>query len=231
MRGAGVLPGTAGGDLARRTFGDGLRRWGSRLLQVFVVGLVGVGAVQAAPDLALDVVLDPESRRLEVAAEVRPAQRDFEFVLHETLQPGHASIDGRAVRVRPAGQRDGWRAWRVEVPQGATLKLNYAGTLPALERERDHRGVLQGMPPMASPEGSYLPAGAGWYPRPAALFSYRVSLSVKGGQRALVAGRLEDESLPATPADPYGARFAFDQPTDGIDLMAGPWSVRERRLE
>ena len=231
MRGAGVLVETAGGDVARRTFGDGLRRWGWRLLQVFVVGAVGVGAVQAAPDLVLDVVLDPESRRLEVAAEVIPAQRDFEFVLHETLQPGDASIDGRAVRVRPAGQRDVWRAWRVEVPQGATLKLHYAGTLPALERERDHRGVLQGMPPMASPEGSYLPAGAGWYPRPAALFSYRVSLSVKGGQRALVAGRLEDESLPATPADPYRARFAFDQPTDGIDLMAGPWSVRERRLE
>ncbi|MDX9884799.1 M1 family metallopeptidase [Thauera sp.] len=195
-----------------------------------MLALIGAGAVQAAPGLVLDVVLDPESRRLEVEAELRPAQRDFEFVLHEALQPQDASIDGRTVRVRPAGRRDAWRAWRVEVPQGATLKLRYAGTLPALERERDHRGVLQGMPPMASPEGSYLPAGAGWYPRPAALFSYRVSLSVKGGQRALVAGRLEDESLPATPADPYRARFAFDQPTDGIDLMAGPWVVRERRV-
>ncbi|HAF55346.1 MAG TPA: peptidase M1, partial [Thauera sp.] len=100
---------------------------------------------------------------------------------------------------------------------------------PPLERERDHRDVLQGMPPMASPAGSYLPAGAGWYPRPAALFSYRVNLSVTGGQRALVAGRLEEESLPATERDPYRARFAFDQPTDGIDLMAGPWVVRERR--
>ena len=44
MRGAGVLVETAGGDVARRTFGDGLRRWGWRLLQVFVVGAVGVGA-------------------------------------------------------------------------------------------------------------------------------------------------------------------------------------------
>ena len=230
MRRSGVLLETAGGAGAQRTFGDGLRRQGWRLLQVVVLALIGAGAVQAAPGLVLDVVLDPESRRLEVEAELRPAQRDFEFVLHEALQPQDASIDGRAVRVRPAGRRDAWRAWRVEVPQGATLKLRYAGTLPALERGRDHRGVLQGMPPMASPEGSYLPAGAGWYPRPAALFSYRVSLSVKGGQRALVAGRLEDESLPATPADPYRARFAFDQPTDGIDLMAGPWVVRERRV-
>ena len=230
MRRSALLLETPGRMVAERTCRDGLRLWSGRLVQVFLCVLVFAGAVQAAPDLQLDVVLDPQSRRLEVEAELRPAQRDFEFVLHEALQPQDASIDGRAVRVRPAGQRDAWRAWRVEVPQGATLKLRYAGTLPALERERDHRGVLQGMPPMASPEGSYLPAGAGWYPRPAALFSYRVSLSVKGGQRALVAGRLEDESLPATPADPYRARFAFDQPTDGIDLMAGPWVVRERRV-
>ena len=228
MRRSALLLETPGRMVAERTCRDGLRLWSGRLVQVFLCVLVFAGAVQAAPDLQLDVVLDPQSRLLEVEAELRPAQRDFEFVLHEALQPQDASIDGRAVRVRPAGQRDAWRAWRVEVPQGATLKLRYAGTLPALERERDHRGVLQGMPPMASPEGSYLPAGAGWYPRPAALFSYRVSLSVKGGQRALVAGRLEDESLPATPADPYRARFAFDQPTDGIDLMAGPWVVRER---
>jgi aminopeptidase N len=219
------------GGVGEHTCRDGLRRWSRRLLQGLVCALVFAGAVQAAPDLELDLVLDPVSRRLEVDAELRPAQRDFEFVLHEALQPLDASIDGRAVRVRPAGQSDVWRAWRVEVPQGATLKLRYAGTLPPLERERDHRGVLQGMPPMASPEGSYLPAGSGWYPRPSALFSYRVSLSVKGGQRALVAGRLEDEGLPATPADPYRARFAFDQSTDGIDLMAGPWVIRERRAQ
>jgi hypothetical protein len=107
--------------------------------------------------------------------------------------------------------------------------MRYAGTLPPLERERDHRGVLQGMPPMASLEGTYLPAGAGWYPRPAALFSYRLNVSVKGGQHAIVAGRLEEESPPATPAEPYRARFVFDQQTDGIDLMAGPWVVRERQ--
>lgn len=228
MRGAGLFLSVPASAVAKRTQRGSLSLWSGRLVQVFVCAVILAGAAQAAPDLELDVVLDPESRRLEVEAELRPAERDFQFVLHEALQPRDASIDGRAVRVRPAGQRDVWRAWRIDVPQGATLKLRYAGTLPPLERERDHRGVLQGMPPMASSEGSYLPAGAGWYPRPAALFSYRVTVSVKGGQHALVAGRLEEESLPATPADPYRARFAFDQPTDGIDLMAGPLVVRER---
>ena len=42
------------------------------------------------------------------------------------------------------------------------------------------------------------------------------------GQTALAAGRLEEESLPATPADPYRARFVFGRPTDGIDL--GLWT-------
>lgn len=200
------------------------------LLHALAAMLVFAGTAAAAsdPELELDVVLDPASRRLEVEAVLRPAERDFGFVLHESLQPQEAAVDGRPVRLRPAGQREAWRAWRVEVPEGARLKLRYAGTLPALERERDHRGVLQGMPPMASTAGSYLPAGAGWYPRPAALFSYRLQLSVKGGQTALAAGRLEEERLPATPADPYRARFVFDRPTDGIDLMAGPWRVRER---
>lgn len=228
MRRWGVFLTVLKGAQGERARPFALQWWSRRLVQIFVCTGLCVGSVRAAPDLELDVVLDPAARRLEVIAELRPAEADFQFVLHESLQPGDASVDGRAVRVRPAGQREGWRAWRVDVPQGASLKLSYAGTLPPLERERDHRGVLQGMPPMASPEGSYLPAGAGWYPRPAALFSYRVNLSVSGGQHALVAGRLEAESLPATPADPYRARIAFEQPTDGVDLMAGPWAVRER---
>lgn len=228
MRGAGLsltLPSSA---LAQRLRRGALLQWGGRLVQLVLCALILAGTARAAPELELDLVLDPQSRRLEVEAELRPAERDFQFVLHEALQPSEARIDGRMVQVRPAAQRDAWRAWRVDVPPGATLKLRYAGTLPPLERDRDHRAVLQGMPLMASPEGSYLPAGAGWYPRPAELFSYRVSVSVKGGQSALVAGRLEAESLPASPTEPYRARFAFDQPTDGIDLMAGPWVVRER---
>ncbi len=199
------------------------------LLWILVCAVMPIGTVHAAPDLELEVVLDPGSRRLEVEAALRPAAGDFEFVLHEALRPGEAAIDGRPARLRPAGRQAMWRAWRVEVPAGATLTLRYAGTLPALDRALDHRDVLQGLPPMASAAGSYLPAGAGWYPRPAQLFSYRMNLTVHGGHTALVAGRLEEERAPATPAEPYRARFVFEQQTDGIDLMAGPWVVRERR--
>jgi aminopeptidase N len=110
-------------------------------------------------------------------------------------------------------------------------RIHYEGHLPALERDRDHRSVLGGMPPMAAPEGSFLSSGSGWYPRPADLFSYRVKLAVPYGQRALVAGKRIAETLPAKTGESYRASFEFTQPSDGIDLMAGPWVVREKTVK
>ena len=83
---------------------------------------------------------------------------------------------------------------------------------------------------MAAPEGSFLASGSGWYPRPAELFTYRVKLAVPHGQRALVAGKRMSENLPAAAGESYRASFEFSQPSDGIDLMAGPWIVREKTL-
>ena len=124
-----------------------------------------------------------------------PAARDFRFELHESLQVTAASADGKVLRVVAAG-RDGPRAaagrCRCRRAQAA-LRLEYGGTLPALDRNLDDRGVLRGLPPMASSEGSFLPAAGAWYPQPAPLFSYRVTVSVPGDQRALVPGRLESE--------------------------------------
>lgn len=199
------------------------------LLMVSVRALAAPQAVSEQPfDIHLDVRLDPATRVLAVRAELQPAEADFRFLLHEGLQPSAASAAGRSLQVQALGQRGSLRAWRVQVPNGARLRLEYGGTLAALEHGRDHRGVLQGMPPMAAPEGSFLPAGSVWYPRPAELFSYRVDIAVPGAQRALVAGRLADERLPTADDPTYRASFEFSQRSDGIDLMAGPWQVRER---
>ncbi|HSD60500.1 MAG TPA: M1 family aminopeptidase, partial [Burkholderiales bacterium] len=77
-------------------------------------------------------------------------------------------------------------------------------------------------------EGSFLHSGSGWYPQPATLFSYRVKLTLPAGQRGLVAGRLAAEEIPAGGGGSYRASFEFTQPADGIDLMAGPYVVREK---
>ena len=186
--------------------------------------------LQAAPPaLELQVELDPATRRFQALAVVDPAARDFRFALHESLTVTAASAGGNALRAERLDSRGPVRAWRVSLPAGAQrLRLEYGGTLPALDRRLDHRGVLRGLPPMAAAEGSFLPAGSAWYPQPAPLFSYLVNLSLPADQRALVAGRLVAEEVPADAAGRYRARFEFAQPADGIDLMAGPWVVRER---
>ena len=202
--------------------------------------------------IALDVVLDPASRSLQVEAELRPTERDFRFVLHAELRIASAEVDGKALRVESAGGRGEVRAWRIRLPAEGVLRMRYGGTLPALDAGLDHREVLQGMPPMAAQGGTFLSAGSAWYPRPAEVFSYRVDVRVPGGQRVVVPGRLVAEHLPGeegaaagvaglrpdTPtsapgmlARDYRARFEFDHAADGIDLMAGPWIVREHRVE
>lgn len=197
-------------------------------------------AVRAAsPSLELAVELDPGTRHLAVRADVTPASHDFRFELHEALEVTAATADGKPLAVRPAGHHGFIRAWQVTLPRAADkLHLEYAGTLPTLDPKLDHRDVLQGLSPAASPEGSFLPSGGAWYPRPAALFTYRVTLTVPGDQRALVPGRLQSEEIPADRSghgsgpgsDRYRARFEFAQPAEGIDLMAGPWVVREKMM-
>lgn len=197
-----------------------------------VLGLLACCAQAAAPRLELDVDLDPATRRFHAQATLDAPTRDmgdFRFVLHESLEVTAASAGGKALRAERLDGSGPVRAWRVSLPAGAErLRLAYGGTLPALDRGIDHRSVLRGLPPMASAEGSFLPAGGAWYPQPAPLFAYRVSLSLPAGQRALVAGRLVSEEAPADDAGRYRARFEFALPADGIDLMAGPWVVRER---
>jgi hypothetical protein len=83
---------------------------------------------------------------------------------------------------------------------------------------------------LASNEGSVLPASSAWYPLPGPLFAYRVTVSVPGDQRAVVPGRLVSEILPTGDSGRYQARFEFTHPATGIDLMAGPWIIREKNL-
>jgi aminopeptidase N len=202
----------------------------SRLLALLGCAFAATLAIAAAPGiehLDLAVTLDPPSRRLRAIAELT-APGEFHFTLHDTLEVQAAFVNGKPVAV-DVGRHDGqFHEWRIKAPQGARLRIEYGGTLPALDRGLDHRSVLGGMPPMAATEGSFLHSGSGWYPHPAALFSYRVKLSLPADQRGLVAGRLAAEVLPQGDKERYTATFEFEHPADGIDLMTGPYSVREK---
>ncbi len=78
------------------------------------------------------------------------------------------------------------------------------------------------------PRAASSSSGSGWYPRPAELFAYEVDLVVP--RRPAGAGRRPAgaRAAPAAAGEPYRARFVFEHLADGIDLMAGPWVVRER---
>lgn len=206
------------------------------LAALFVLAGSAVSATAEAaapePDLELRVQLNPLARRFRAQAELLPGSAEFHFVLHESLSVTVATADGEAVMLTAAGRDGPLRSWRVRMPPGAEkLKLEYEGVLPLLDAGLDHRGVLRSLPPMASAAGSFLPAGGAWYPQPAALFTYRVEIAVPADQRALVPGRLVAEHVPPNGVGPYRARFEFMQPADGIDLMAGPWVVRERMVD
>ncbi|HEX6007225.1 MAG TPA: M1 family aminopeptidase, partial [Burkholderiales bacterium] len=185
-------------------------------------------AASAAPraHLGLEVHLDPETRKLHAIAELS-ATRESTFLLHPSLTIVSASANGQAVNARIVEGNEQLRRWHIAAPREAQWRIEYGGTLPALDRTIDHRGVLRARGPMAAAEGSFLPAGSGWYPEPAARFSYRVRLSLPAGQRGLVPGRLAAESTSGV-SDRYEANFEFDAPAEGIDLMAGPYTVREK---
>lgn len=181
-------------------------------------------ALAHAARLALDVRLDPGSRAIRVTAELK-VEGEFQFELNRALAIRSASLDGAAASVEPAGGSGELRLWRVRANRRSTLRIVYAGVLPTLDPALDYREVLRQTRAMVSSAGSYLPAASGWYPVFDGPFSYSVGISLPRGQRGLVPGRLTAEKAAE---ERYRARFEFDHPAEGIDLMAGPYLVRER---
>lgn len=198
-----------------------------RLALLVVAALAVSGARAQISRLDLEVRLDPGSRALHAVAQFETSD-DPGFALHRSLEVRSATVAGKSVGLLRAGRRGESNLWRIHAPKGTRVRIEYGGTLAGLDLSLDARGVLGAMPPMAAERGSFLPASGDWYPAPAPLFSYRVGLSLPAGQRGLVAGRLVSESIPQTSTGRYAAVFEFDHPADGIDLMAGPYAVRER---
>jgi len=202
-----------------------LRRPASIAAALLVVGC----AHAAAPRLELEVTLDPGTRVLQVDATLR-AERITAIALRDGLNIGDAVADGKPVELQPGAVAHGVREWRL-ARSAQALRIAYQGTLAPLDRGADHRRVLRALPPMASPEGSFLPAGSLWAPWPGAMFTYRLRLSLPAGQRGLVPGDLRDETVATGPAAHTVATFEMRVPSEGIDLMAGPYRVTERIVE
>ena len=175
----------------------------------------------------LDIDFDPRARTLRVAdvVELR-GTGPVEVALGAAYRIEQALVDGRPLG---AGRlRGSLRVFDLQLSGTHRLHLRYAGEVAPLI-DTDHRGTLGVLEPMAAAHGSYLPAGTGWYPIVGDVpVRYHLALRLPPGQRGLVAGRQVEEF--DTP-DGYRAVYAFDVPTQGIELMAGPYTVSSRDVE
>ena len=181
-----------------------------------------------AAEVDLDIALDPVARTLSGTATLRFAEAEPPVF----LLASDAVIERVTARGRPAQlertERDGRAVFHLPAATKARdVTIAYRLELAPLDIARDHRGVLGGMPAMADARGSFLPAGTAWHPAPEGDFTYTVAVSVPGAQRAVAPGRLASES---EAGGVYRARFEFSHPSSGIDLMAGPYVVRERHV-
>jgi hypothetical protein len=182
------------------------------------------GPALAAPHLALELRLDPATRAFQAQARLHDPDGLGGFALGPGFEVMSLNVDGKTTAWAPrAGQQAGWHP----LPAGTrSVDLSYRATLAPLA-ELDHRQVLGARGAVAGVEGSFLPASAGWYPDPGRGFSYAVKLALPAGQKGLVPGDLVRET---DGPEGYRAEYAFPQPAEGLDLMAGPYAVQERKL-
>ena len=178
----------------------------------------------------LHVVLDPATRELQAEDTITLAgDTSVGLELSTQFAIEQFTIDAVPVASKPELLADGRARWTLETegPGSHRIVLRYHGPLAPLP-DTDHRGTLQGLPPMADVRGSFLPGDTGWYPQVRGrTFTYRLALELPAGQRGLAPGRLVSET---DNAQGYRAVFDFPFPAESIDLLAGPYEVQERWL-
>jgi hypothetical protein len=171
------------------------------------------------PHHQIDIRIDPDAGRLEVVDRITvsgPATLDLR--LAPWLRISGLAVDGRPLAV------DTRENPHVAAAAGETrdVVLTYGGTLLP-ERRSDDDG------PLIGPEGTYLPAGSGWLAASGGeRVTYTLSVTVPPGSRAVATGDLVTEE---DNGKQYRATFVADRPSEPPTVFAGPYVVRERRLE
>ncbi len=179
------------------------------LLAVYAqpVPAAGLGLI---PDHHIKAELDPVARTLEVEDVVRlGGEGKTLFILAPAFIIEALTVDGGRARY----ERDGERILIDLGSRGRhAVKFRYRGDISA------------------EPEGTFIAGGSGWRPSTkAAAFTYRITITTPDRQKAVAGGRLMEE----TEGDGfYRASFQSPVPVSnhyGIDILAGPWRVGERR--
>ena len=178
------------------------------------------------PDHQIRVRIEPDTHVLEGRDTIRfDPPRAATLILSSRFRIDSLAVDERRVDVVPK-LVDGFQ--HISPPAARRIDLVWSGTLAPLDRSLDHRDTLTYAEPASGKEGTFLPAGSGWYPMvDGSLERYQLELDLPADQRGLVPGRLIEERLAQ---GRYRARFEFRHPAEGIALMAGPYRIEERRV-
>ena len=183
---------------------------------------------KATPSYDMAITIDPDKRTLTGSGTIGVAAGPgFELSLARRFEVDSMTLDGR-----PVGEpriSDGLQVWSIDSANSVRkIAVRWHGMLAPLDATLDHRQTLTAAAPVTGAQGTFLPASSAWYPQPAGLIgSYRMAIELPAGQRGVVAGRL----IEASEKDGrYRARYEFLHPSEGIDLMAGPYRVDSRSV-
>ena len=193
---------------------------------ISAIALSGPTFAAAPPAHEISVRIEPATHSLQGRDTITfDTARAATLLLSTRFKLDSLLIDGSSIQAATttAGQLQ-----HVSLPAARRIDVRWHGTLAALDSKLDHRATLTYNEPVTGAQGTFLPAGSGWYPSvDGALERYTVELDLPASQRGLVPGRLTEERVIDAR---YRARFDFREPAEGISLMAGPYRVDERRL-
>ena len=199
-------------------------------LGLLILLVAGCQRAWCAPQLDLDVSLDPAARTISVSADITTDATVLNFYLANNFVVQSVELDGATI---PTNRTvlEGSQHFQIDFPdaqQTRTVTVRYHGKLFALDTSLSHEETLQILPAMSSTDGAYLPGNAGWYPIPDSAFTYRLKIAVPQGQVAVAPGKPSDETLANGVRT---ATFTMNWPVEQLDVMAGAWTVREREIK
>lgn len=182
----------------------------------------GLCAAEPPPAVraSFDVDVRVERRRLEARATYQLPAGAHRLHWGPTVHTVAALLDDRPLAVTG-------RTTQFELTVPAHLELGWQLDLADLDPSIDHREALTADRPMAGRGFGWLPAASGWYPQPAAGFAHYEIQVTTDGREVVTAGDLAPTA--AVPAATR-RRFVHSQPLSGIDLLVGPWQVRDMQV-
>ncbi len=206
------------------------------LLGFLLIGLMSTATLASSGqhgeiDYDIHVKIDPIARSIEGRSTITVKNTpDSQLILGRRFEVIGVSIEGQPLETieDPDGR---YHAWHIPFSMGVgyRIEVQWRGELSPLDTSLDHQQTLRRPIPVSSGQGTFLPKSSGWYPAViGALARYHVHLELPAGQRGLVAGQLIKE---VDTDQGYNAGFDFPFPSEGIDLMAGPYHIKTDTMQ